>query len=810
MEPRGLSTNEVSLRLRRDGPNEISSAGERAFLHIVVEVLREPMTILLLVCGMIYGFLGELQDALILLGFWALIIVITVLQERKTEKALSALKSLSSPRALVIRDGRLIRISARELVVDDLVQVNVGDVVPADVLILESVQGQIDESLLTGESFAVFKKANDKAWAGTIVVQGQIFGQVIATGMRTQLGSIGKLLVAASVEPTPLKAETQRIIKRLTVLAIFFSVFTAAAYFYLNKDLLGGVLLGLTLAMAILPNEIPAVLTIFLTLGTRRLSERNVLTRKITAVDSIGATTVLCVDKTGTLTVNKMKIQQIYLNDSSKFSREDLLKIAVHASNPNTFDPMEQAIATEYDKSAIHERPFQQFQLTSDFFAMSNLWLEDSGQVWITTKGAPETIIKMCVADLVDTRRIHEEVERMALSGLRVLGVAQGRFDKSSVPSSQEELSLEFVGLIGFADPVREGVPSAVKQCYEAGIRVIMMTGDHSQTASSVGQQIGLKNPLDVLTGASLEKLSDSELSQHLQTTNCFSRMIPEQKLRIVKILQAQGEVVAMTGDGVNDAPALKAANIGIAMGKKGTDVARESAAIVLLDDNFTTIVEGIKTGRGIYENLKSAMSYLVAVHIPIAGISILPVLLKLPIILMPVHVAFLHLIIEPTCSLVFEAEPASRHLMMRPPRRKNEPIFSKTMLVQSMIQGLILYAVIFVAFAMALHRGQGDLDARALAFTILIFANLALIYMNRYHRESVKTSLRNKYLWPILLISFCALMLVLYVPSLRKIFHFSVLHWDDVGISILAAMLSIIIFQIWKHCFFQKDQPRS
>ncbi|MEK2646218.1 cation-translocating P-type ATPase [Bdellovibrio sp. BCCA] len=801
MDLQGLHPEEARRRLKENGPNDIPSSKTRGALHLALEILREPMTVLLAVCGILYSFIGEQQDAFMLLGFWGLIVLITFYQERKTEKALEALRDLSSPRALVIRGGSAIRVPARELVVGDLLQLTAGDIVPADVLLDEVFQMQIDESLLTGEAFPVVKSAGDTAWSGTIAVQGQALATVTSTGISTRLGQIGTLLKSGRREKTPLKKETQTVVKRLTVVAIFLSFLITIVYFILNRDLLNGILVGLTLAMAILPNEIPAVLTIFLALGTRRLSKRNVLTRKITAVESIGATTTLCVDKTGTLTMNKMTVQRVLLSRDVQVSEKELLQVASLASNVKTYDPMEEAIIEAYGEDTKEHSPFIQFPLSPELFAMSNLWRREknSSELIIASKGAPEAILKMCQLSPQHSEAVLKIVDGLASEGLRLLAVARGLCDEKDVPKDQVNLPVDFLGLLGFADPVRPGVKESIKECYDAGIRVIMITGDHAKTAASIAAQIGLKSSQKILTGVEMEKMSDSELSAHLKSATCFSRMLPEQKLRIVKILQGQGEVVAMTGDGVNDAPALAAAQIGIAMGKKGTDVAREASSIVLLDDDFTTIVQGIRIGRGIYDNLQSAMSYLIAVHIPIAGISILPVLLNLPIILMPVHVAFLHLLIEPTCSLVFEAEPAAENLMRRNPRNKDQPIFSKSVILPSVYQGLVIYVVIFVVFWMALRYGEGELDARALAFTILIFANLALIFINRSWARGAgwRISIQNKYLWPILMSTITILLVVLYIPAMRSLFHFSVLHPNDLLVSLLAAVVSVLWFEI-------------
>lgn len=802
MSLQGLSQEEARQRLIRDGPNELPSAKRRSFLQLLVEVLREPMTSLLAACGLVYALIGDRQEAFMLMVFWALIIFITLYQQRKTESALAALKRLSSPRALVIRSGEKIRISGAELVVDDILILNEGDIVPADAELAEAFQVQIDESLLTGESFSVDKEINSLVWAGTTVVRGQLLGKVIATGARTKLGKIGKLLETGRSDVTALNLETRKVVKYLTLVAVILCILTSTAYALASKDYLAGILVGLTLAMAILPNELPAVLTIFLALGTRRISQRNVLTRRLAAVENIGATTTLCVDKTGTLTLNKMMVQEVVSLSKDQQSEQEVLKFAILASNQNSFDPMERAIMESGGLGQTLEPPAFQFPLSPYFFAMSNFRIEkDFGGYEVASKGAPEAILKICKLSEARAQEVLRQVGFLAEKGLRVLAVAKGLYSENEFPKIHTDLRLQYLGLIGLADPVRPGVKESIQLCYDAGIRVIMITGDHAKTASAIAEQIGLKESLSVLRGSDMEAMSDQELKEKLKTTNCFARMIPEQKLRIVKLLQEQGEVVTMTGDGVNDAPALMAAQIGIAMGRKGTDVARESASMVLLDDDFTSIVQGIRVGRGIYDNLQSAVAYLLAIHLPIAGISMLPVFLNLPLVLMPVHIVFLHLIIEPACSLVFEAEPLSKDVMKRPPRNMADKFFSKKLILPSLLQGLVVYFMILLVFLVSLSRGQGEQDARALTFTTLIFANLGLIFINRsWHRRFWdEFEFENKAQWWMTAVSLIILFLVLYVPALRTLFRFSILHPLDITISFSAALLSIGWFEFWK-----------
>ncbi|MGZ3689676.1 MAG: cation-translocating P-type ATPase, partial [Bdellovibrionota bacterium] len=628
----------------------------------------------------------------VLLAFLALIVFITVYQERKTENALDALKSLSSPRALVIREGRKIRIPGREVVREDLVILSEGDRVPADAKVLAASNLQVDESLLTGESIPVSKEAGEAVYSGTAVVRGQATASVVAVGMKTELGKIGKILGTSRAEPTRLQRETARLVRIIATIAVAICVLVVVVYGLTRHDWLQGFLSGLTLAMAILPNELPAVLLIFLAVGAWRISQHQVLTRKMPAIESLGSATVLCVDKTGTLTMNQMSVRLLYATDGEGGAELDLrpqtqqplperfhplVEFGVLASSPSPFDPMEKAVHQTGDQLLArteHLHPdwklAREYPLTPSMLAVSQVWKGEGQSSYVVgAKGAPEAIMDLCHFDEKRTAEISATVQSFAERGLRVLGVAKANYPTGSLPGKQHDYDFEFLGLLGIADPVRPGVPEAIRECDRAGIRVIMITGDHAQTAASIAREIGLKNPEEILTGPQLAELSDDALLARLRVVNCFARMVPEQKLRLVQALQRTGEVVAMTGDGVNDAPALKTAQIGIAMGGRGTDVARESAALVLLDDDFSSIVEAVRSGRRIFDNLRGAMAYLLAVHIPIAGISVLPVLLKLPLVLLPVHIAFLELIIEPTCSLVFEAEPPAADSMNRRPR---------------------------------------------------------------------------------------------------------------------------------------------
>ncbi|MDD5594319.1 MAG: cation-translocating P-type ATPase [Candidatus Margulisbacteria bacterium] len=815
IEHQGLSENEAAERLKKEGPNELPSQKKQSVLAILFNVIKEPMLLLLIVTGVIYAFLGELKDALMLSTFVFVIIGITFYQERRTERTLEALRDLSSPRALVIRDGAQKRIAGREVVRGDLIVLREGDRVPADAEVLSCSNLSADESLLTGEAFAVIKSDRDQVYSGTLIVQGHGLATVTATGLRSELGKIGRSLEQIHEENTLLQKETGKIVRNFTIAGIILCLLVAVIYTLNRGNWLQGFLAGLTLSMAMLPEEFPVVLLIFLTLGAWRISKSQVLTRNKPAIETLGAATCLCVDKTGTLTMNRMKLAAL-LSDNTYLSVEDqislpeashdVLEYGILASQKDPFDPIEKEVrrlgelylsGTEH----IHNnwQLVKEYTLSKQLLALSHVWESPDKQNYIiAAKGAPEAIADLCHFDRTKNEELTKKVEQMSKHGLRVLGVAKAVFIKTDLPPQQHDFAFEFIGLLGFIDPVRPGVPDSVKEAHAAGLRVIMITGDYPGTAQFIARQIGLKEPENIITGPELETLDEKQLAHRIKTVNVFARVVPEQKLLIVKALKANHEVVAMTGDGVNDAPALKAAHIGIAMGERGTDVAREASDLVLLNDDFSSIVAAVRLGRRIFENLKKAISYIFSVHVPIAGMSLLPVLFQLPIVLLPAHIAFLELVIDPACSTVFEAEPEEKHIMKRPPRKLNEPLFSRRAFMMSLLQGLSVLAVVFFIFIWGLYIGKGEAEARTLAFTSLVFANLMLIFTNLSWTQNVFRIVRagNRALWFVTAGTMTALILVLYLPVLRDLFHFQFMHLDDLTISLVGGIVSLAWFE--------------
>ena len=805
----GLTDAEARRRLEQFGANELPVSRPRGVLRLLAEVASEPMFLLLVACGAIYMALGDRHEALMLLGFVFVVMSITFVQQRRTERSLEALRDLSSPRALVVRDGDARRVPGRELVCDDVVLLAEGDRVPADMQLLESSNLAVDESLLTGESAPVLKQARPilagaaavpagsdaaQVLSGTMVTRGTARGRVFATGERSALGRIGKSLEGIGGETTPIQRETRRIVKRVAVVGLALASALALAYWLSSGDWLHSLLAGLTLAMAILPEELPVVLTLFLGLGAWRLARENVLARSVPAVELLGATTVLCVDKTGTLTANRMSLRRLWSEvaayDTARAGSAPLeealhgvLEFAVLASHRRAFDPMETAIGEAgqrllADTEHLHANwtLIEDYPLSGEMMAMSRVWQSpDRRARMIAAKGAPEAIVDLCHLDAARRTGIADEVSAMAGNGLRVLGVACATFDADILPGNQHDFDFEFLGLIALEDPVRPEVPAAIAECHAAGIRVVMMTGDHPVTAISVARQVGLPGDDAVITGAELAALSDDELRARLADTYIFCRVQPEQKLRLVQAFRARGEVVAMTGDGVNDAPALKAAHIGVSMGARGTDVAREAAALVLLNDDFASLVTAVRYGRRVFANLRKAIVFVIAAHVPIIGLSIVPVVIGWPMLLMPVHILFLQLIIDPACSVVFEAEPLEDEAMRARPRHPNQRLFDSAVLTRGLWQGTGLLLVLLGTYAGVRFATDSDGTARAVTFMVLVLSNLGLIHANRSWGRATwhGPSASNRHLAWITLGTVALLACVLSIPAVSRLFAF-------------------------------------
>ncbi len=811
----GLSPKEAARRLAEHGPNVLPGGVPKSMLAIVIGVMVEPMFLMLLVAGGLYLALGDRAEAAFLLSFVFVVIGITLAQERKTQRALESLRDLSAPRALVIRGGEEIRIPGRDVVVGDLLVLHEGDRIAADAILLEG-HLDVNESLLSGEAVPVTKLPGEDAallFASTVVTKGVGTAQVSAVATATAVGRIGQALASTTEAISALQRNSRKLIRNLTIGGLVI----ASAYCLLNwlwdgHAFLESVLSSIALTMAILPEEIPVILTVFLALGAWRISKHKVLTRRVPAVEALGAISVLAVDKTGTLTQNRMQIAE--LATSSEIFRDKgavdlpeafhiLTEFAMLATPTDPFDPMEKAIqsfgvrwltGTEHVHAGL--APEFEYALSSDILAMTRVFHGDSlTQHLLATKGAPEAVIDLCHLSAAEGDAILGQVGAMAERGLRVLGVARGDWQGTQPPQSQHDFDFRFLGLIGFVDPPRPEVPAAIAECRAAGVRIIMLTGDHPVTARAIAREVGLSERAEVITGPEIAALSDAALRERLRHVDLCARLQPVQKLRLVQMLRQDGDVVAMTGDGVNDAPALKAADVGIAMGERGTDVAREAAALVLLDDSFASIVAAIRQGRRIYDNITKATRFVFAVHMPIITLALVPTLLHWPVLLMPVHIVLLELLIDPACSIVFEAEPESTGIMTRPPRARSESPFAKVNLQHGVIQGLGFALILLIGYGLMLNRGMHASLARTSVYLSLVLGLFLLILANRHLSHSLLTRKIKKNPWlPRMFGGVAAMLIVMIgVPFFRHVMGLAIPDAAVFAFSALMLAVSVV-----------------
>lgn len=843
----GLSSAEAARRLAADGPNELADTRRRALRATILEVVREPMFLLLIAAGVVYFLIGDRFEAMVLTGFVVVIMAITIFQQRRTDNALTALREMSSPRALVMRDGQRQRIAGRDIVRGDVLMLEEGDRVPADGELLSAHDLAVDESMLTGESLPMPKSAADTVYAGTLVTQGQGTVMVRAIGHHTEMGRIGKSLEQIELPSSPLRDEMTQLTQRIAVVGGLLALMLVGAYWLARDNLPEAILAGIALAMSLLPQEFPVIMIIFFAFAARRLGKLDVLTRRLDAIETLGETSVLCVDKTGTLTQNQMQVMALHpanaidvahsrvseklpsttqtlttqarttqasaaqAHDESPTqltpAQTTLLHHALLASEITPHDAMEKAIhriAHQNSHAALHVDPnwtlAHEYELSPQLPAMTHAWHTGESHV-VAIKGAPESVSSLCQLSSAEQEQINRDAIQLAESGLRVLGVARADHGNGTPwPTSPHGFSFEWLGLVALADPLRAEVPAAIAQCRQAGIRIVMITGDHPRTALAIANEAGVSTAR-VLTGDDIERMPLNQLAEAVRDVNVFARVKPQQKLALVEALKQQGEVVAMTGDGVNDAPALKAAHIGVAMGQRGTDVAREAGALVLLRDDFDSIVQAIRLGRRTFANMRQAMIYTLAVHIPVVGLSLLPVIFGLPLLLTPLHIAFLELIIDPACSIVFEAEHRDTALMQQPPRRADEPLLALRDAMQAISYGVLTTGVTFITYASLLDMGQPRHSAAALAFVLMVVANTVLILPSR-------TRERQWYaLWQgipsvslvIMFATLTGLWLVTQVAPVAAAFRFTPLPYTEWLIAFAGGVAMLLLFQIAK-----------
>ena len=840
----GLSSAEAARRLASEGPNELPQLRRRTLARIALEVAREPMFQLLVAAAAIYFLLGDAGEALMLLAFVAMIVTITLVQERRTERVLEALRDLTSPRALVLRDGQRMRIAGREVVRGDLLILHEGDRVSADALLLVAHDLATDESLLTGESVPVRKVAAEHepprqrpggdglpwVYAGTVVVDGQGMARVHATGAASEMGSIGKALAELEPPQTPLRIEARRMVRVFSIIGLTLSTIVVALHGLIRGNWLDGVLAGIALAMSLLPEELFLIITVFLAMGAWRMSQQRVLTRQAATIETLGAATVLCTDKTGTLTQNRMEIAELALMNpagSTCFepgSRElppefhQLVEAAALASEPEPFDPMDKAIQELADSrlppAARHQGWLldHEYGLSDDCMAVSHVWRQPGMPTrLVAIKGAPEDVAELCRLDDQHTSALERDTQAMAARGLRVLAVADAGFDGERLPDTPGEFSFRMLGLLGLSDPLRPTVPAAIEECRDAGIKVVMITGDFPITAQAIARKAGIGGDQKSLTGEQVAAMSPAQLAEAVAQVTVFARVLPEQKLRIIEAFRSRGEVVAMTGDGVNDAPSLRASHIGIAMGGRGTDVAREASSLVLLDDDFGSIVKAIRLGRRIYDNLRKAMAFVLAVHVPIAGLALMPLLFGWPILFYPAHIAFLELVIDPVSAFVFEPEAEEPDIMARPPRDPRSSIFAGPLFGWSLVQGLLILLTAALYFRLMPGDNVSEGQARAAVFLALVIGNFGLIMVNRsFARRRFGLLMRPSRELVLIALATAALMLAaLFIPALRTIFHFAPVPAHLLLTSVAVGVAAIVGLEILKRLLSSRIFPQ-
>ena len=788
----GLSEREAALLLSKFGLNELPAEKKGSLFDSAVKVVREPMILLLILAGVISFVLAERVDGMLLISTVFIIIGISLFQERRTETALSALRSLSAPQALVIRSGKRIRIPTKEVVPGDLIQLLEGDRVPADAEIIDLKYLVLDESLLTGESVPVTKNLGDQVFTGTLVVRGHGIAIVKTTGKSTELGRIGSSLSGMKEQLTRLQLSISRIVKGIGIGALLTVTFVIAVYGVTRGNWLEGALAGIAVAMALIPEELPVILTIFMTLGAWRMTKVGVIVRRTATIEALGSVTVLCVDKTGTLTKNEMKIEELKLlngdtwNASSAINPEfeELISIGSLATPTVAFDPMDLAFKTlETSNRLASYKSLSEIPLSKERLIYTHVWQKEN-RVIVAAKGAPEHIARICGLSENQLNSFHDLVATSASHGFRVIAVAKMELSESEFRTKKiDEIGLQFLGFSLLRDPIRDGVPDAINLCRAAGIRTIMITGDHPATAIAVANEIGIPSS-SFMTGEILSQASDSDLRKKVKSVSIFARVTHDHKLRLINALKTNGEIVGMTGDGINDAPALRAADIGIAMGGRGTDVAREASDMIITDDNFVSIVSGIKRGRTIFSNIKKAIIYVIAIHVPIFGMAIIPILNPLwPLVFLPALIAFHEIVIDPAASIVYEVEQSDPEIMNQKPRAATASLISRLDFLYSVLQGLSVFALVAIIYFVSLGNGSSDNRVRSLTFGTLLISNVILIMINRSRDLTIyRTVFKIKNVaapW-IALLAISILLILINVRVFREAFDLELLAISD------------------------------
>ncbi|NDP27525.1 MAG: cation-translocating P-type ATPase [Flavobacterium sp.] len=825
----GLSNEEVTQSRKRNGSNSLEHQDKNHFLASLIEMFKEPMFLLLLLATSIYFITGEYSNGIFMLAAVILVSTISLYQESKSRNAIEELKKLSQPKSKVIRNGKIIEIPSEEIVLGDFIQTEEGTFIPADGSIIQSNDFSVNESILTGESLSVFKNEKseiNQVFQGTIAASGLAICEVTAIGNQTQLGKIGKTIESIEEEKTPLQLQIGNFVKKLSLIGLIIFGIVWAVNFYNSRLFLDSLLKALTLAMSIIPEEIPVAFTTFMALGAWRLMKMGIIVKQTKTVETLGSATVICTDKTGTITQNKMSLAQLFTLSNNKISdnsiyngndngskklnneEQELLNLAMWASEPIPFDGMEIALHEAYSKLDIKdERPH--FKLVHEYPLggkppmMTHIFENKTGTRIIATKGAPEAIIACSKLSKEEVQQIDTAIESMSKEGFRVLGVGVSEFAGNNFPKKQQEFTFKFLGIVAFYDPPKENIEAVFDTFYNAGIQVKIVTGDNAETSSTIARQIGFNNPENTLNGDQLMTMDEATLKEKVMETTIFTRMFPEAKLKIIQALKANNQIVAMTGDGVNDGPALKSAHIGIAMGQKGTEIAKEAANLILIDDDLSKMNDAIAMGRKIYINLKKAIQYIISIHIPIVMIVFIPLVLGwiYPNIFSPVHIIFLEIIMGPTCSIIYENEPMESNLMVQKPRPLTNTFFNLNEITISIVQGLIITVGLLLIYQKCIYDNCSESVTRTVVFLTLIASNIFLTLANRSFYYSIFTTIqyKNNLVWIIIGATVLVTSLLLFIPVFSHFFMFDTISTLQMGMSILVAFISVFWIEIYK-----------
>lgn len=816
----GLSNEQVILARQKFGQNKLNYKKENSFSDIVKRIAKDPMMILLLVASFIYFISGKMGDGIFLTVAIVFQISISLYQYSRSKNVLEKLKDFSQPNCSVIRNGNIEEIKSEELVVGDSLMVEEGTAITADGSIFHSNDFSVNESILTGESFAVFKdkhKEDKFIYSGTTVASGLAIATITAIGNETKLGKIGTSLENISEEKTPLEIQIINFVKKMAIAgAVVFAIVLVINYWH-SQNLLKSLLQSLTLAMSILPEEIPVAFTTFMALGAWRLMKMGIVVKQMKTVETLGSATVICIDKTGTITENKMSLAKLFLLSSNKISQSNdsliedekkLIKMAMWASEPIPFDPMEVALHQTYkDVVQNDERPnyklIHEYPLGGKPPMMTHIFEDDKGNRIIAAKGAPEALMNISNPTEIEKQQINNAIQLLSNDGYRVLGVGVSNFTSDNYPAKQQDLPFQFKGIVAFYDPPKKNIQKVLEKFYTAGISVKIITGDNTATTVAIAKQIGFRGYHKTITGEELMKLPEDELKTCVMDTTIFTRMFPEAKLKIINALKSNNQIVAMTGDGVNDGPALKAAHIGIAMGKKGTEIAKQAASLILLADDLSKMVSAVAMGRKIYANLKKAIQYIISIHIPIILTVFIPLALGwiYPNIFSPIHIIFLEIIMGPTCSIIYENEPMEKNTMLQKPKSLTTTFFNWKELSISIIQGLVITAGALFVYQYSVINGYDEALTRTMTFTVLIVANIFLTLINRSFYYSIFTTLnyKNNMVLFIIFITITTVGLILYVKPLTKFFKFEILNSLQLLICIAIGFISVMWFEIVK-----------